>query len=72
MKTEDLQALDASKDFIPYYESDGHRLYHYVAQNASIPVAAHLSDMEVGKSIIRQMDCILMVLTLKIPFLLKI
>ena len=49
MKTEDLQALDASKDFIPYYESDGHRLYHYVAQNASIPVAAHLSDMEVGK-----------------------
>lgn len=49
MKTEDLQALDASKDFIPYYESDGHRFYHYVAQNASIPVAAHLSDMEVGK-----------------------
>ena len=49
MKTEDLQALDVSKDFIPYYESDGHRLYHYVAQNASIPVAAHLSDMEVGK-----------------------
>ena len=49
MKTEDLQALDTSKDFIPYYESDGHRLYHYVAQNASIPVAAHLSDMEVGK-----------------------
>ena len=27
----------------------GHRFYHYVAQNASIPVAAHLSDMEVGK-----------------------
>ena len=49
MKTEDLQVLDASKDFIPYYESDGHRFYHYVAQNASIPVAAHLSDMEVGK-----------------------
>ena len=49
MKTEDLQALDASKDFIPYYESDGHRFYHYVAQNASIPVAAHISDMEVGK-----------------------
>ena len=49
MKTEDLQALDASKDFIPYYESDGHRFYHYVAQNASIPVSAHLSDMEVGK-----------------------
>lgn len=49
MKTEDLQALDASKDFIPYYESDGHRFYHYVAQNASIPVAYHLSDMEVGK-----------------------
>ena len=49
MKTEDLQALDASKDFIPYYESDGHRFYHYVAQNTSIPVAAHLSDMEVGK-----------------------
>ena len=49
MKTEDLQALDASKDFIPYYESDGHRVYHYVAQNASIPVAAHISDMEVGK-----------------------
>ncbi len=49
MKTEDLQALDASKDFIPYYESDGHRFYHYVAQNASIPVAAHFSDMEVGK-----------------------
>ena len=49
MKTEDLQAIDASKDFIPYYESDGHRFYHYVAQNASIPVAAHLSDMEVGK-----------------------
>ena len=49
MKIEDLQALDASKDFIPYYESDGHRFYHYVAQNASIPVAAHLSDMEVGK-----------------------
>ncbi|EFO00780.1 glucosaminidase domain-containing protein [Streptococcus mitis] len=49
MKTEDLQALDASKDFIPYYESDGHRFYHYVAQNASIPVAAHLSDMEAGK-----------------------
>ena len=49
MKTEDLQALDVSKDFIPYYESDGHRLYHYVAQNASIPVASHLSDMEVGK-----------------------
>ena len=49
MKTEDLQALDAGKDFIPYYESDGHRFYHYVAQNASIPVAAHLSDMEVGK-----------------------
>ena len=49
MKTEDLQALDTSKDFIPYYESDGHRFYHYVAQNASIPVAAHLSDMEVGK-----------------------
>ena len=49
MKTEDLEALDASKDFIPYYESDGHRFYHYVAQNASIPVAAHLSDMEVGK-----------------------
>ena len=49
MKTEDLQALDASKNFIPYYESDGHRFYHYVAQNASIPVAAHLSDMEVGK-----------------------
>ena len=49
MKTEDLQALDASKDFIPYYESDGHRFYHYVAQNASIPVAAHLSYMEVGK-----------------------
>lgn len=49
MKTEDLQALDASKDFIPYYESDGHRFYHYVAQNASVPVAAHLSDMEVGK-----------------------
>ena len=49
MKTEDLQSLDASKDFIPYYESDGHRFYHYVAQNASIPVAAHLSDMEVGK-----------------------
>ena len=23
--------------------------YHYVAQNASIPVATHLSDMEVGK-----------------------
>ena len=49
MKTEDLQALDASKDFIPYYESDGHRFYHYVAQYASIPVASHLSDMEVGK-----------------------
>ena len=49
MKTEDLQVLDASKDFIPYYESDGHRFYHYVAQNASIPVASHLSDMEVGK-----------------------
>ncbi len=49
MKTEDLQALDASKDFIPYYESDGHRFYHYVAQNASIPVASHVSDMEVGK-----------------------
>lgn len=49
MKTEDLQALDVSKDFIPYYESDGHRFYHYVAQNASIPVAFHLSDMEVGK-----------------------
>ena len=49
MKTEDLQALDASKDFIPYYESDGYRFYHYVAQNASIPVASHLSDMEVGK-----------------------
>ena len=49
MKTEDLQALDASKDFIPYYESDGHRFYHYVAQNASIPVASHISDMEVGK-----------------------
>ena len=49
MKTEDIQALDASKDFIPYYESDGHRFYHYVAQNASIPVASHLSDMEVGK-----------------------
>ena len=49
MKTEDLQALDASKDFIPYYESDGHRFYHYVAQNASIPVASHLSDMEIGK-----------------------
>ncbi|KEQ38374.1 cell wall binding repeat family protein [Streptococcus mitis] len=49
MKTEDLQALDASKDFIPYYESDGHRFYHYVAQNASIPVSTHLSDMEVGK-----------------------
>ena len=49
MKIEDLQALDASKDFIPYYESDGHRFYHYVAQNASIPVASHLSDMEVGK-----------------------
>lgn len=49
MKTEDLQALDASKDFIPYYESDGHRFYHYVAQNASIPAASHLSDMEVGK-----------------------
>ncbi|MDG8772203.1 glucosaminidase domain-containing protein [Streptococcus pneumoniae] len=49
MKTEDLQALDASKDFIPYYESNGHRFYHYVAQNASIPVASHLSDMEVGK-----------------------
>lgn len=49
MKTEDLQALDASKDFIPYYESDGHRFYHYVSQNASIPVASHLSDMEVGK-----------------------
>lgn len=49
MKTEDLQALDVSKDFIPYYESDGHRFYHYVAQNASIPVASHLSDMEVGK-----------------------
>ena len=49
MKTEDLQALDAGKDFIPYYESDGHRFYHYVAQNASIPVASHLSDMEVGK-----------------------
>ena len=49
MKTEDLQALDASKDFIAYYESDGHRFYHYVAQNASIPVASHLSDMEVGK-----------------------
>lgn len=49
MKTEDLQALDASKDFIPYYESDGHRFYHYVAQNASIPVASHLSYMEVGK-----------------------
>ena len=49
MKTEDLQALDASKDFIPYYESDGHRFYHYVAQNASVPVASHLSDMEVGK-----------------------
>lgn len=49
MKTEDLQALDASKDFIPYYESDGHRFYHYVSQYASIPVAYHLSDMEVGK-----------------------
>ena len=49
MKTEDLEALDASKDFIPYYESDGHHFYHYVAQNASIPVAYHLSDMEVGK-----------------------
>ena len=49
MKIEDLQALDASKDFIPYYESDGHRFYHYVAQNASIPVASHISDMEVGK-----------------------
>ena len=49
MKTEDLQALDASKDFIPYYESDGHRFYHYVTQYASIPVASHLSDMEVGK-----------------------
>ena len=49
MKTEDLQALDASKNFIPYYESDGHRFYHYVSQYASIPVAYHLSDMEVGK-----------------------
>ena len=49
MKTEDLQALDASKDFIPYYESDEHRFYHYVSQYASIPVASHLSDMEVGK-----------------------
>ena len=49
MKTEDLQALDASKDFIPYYASAGYHFYHYVAQNASIPVASHLSDMEVGK-----------------------
>ena len=49
MKTEDLQAIDASKNFIPYYESDGHRFYHYVSQYASIPVAYHLSDMEVGK-----------------------
>ena len=49
MKIEDLQALDTSKDFIPYYESDGHRFYHYVSQYASIPVASHLSDMEVGK-----------------------
>ena len=71
MKTEDLQALDASKDFIPYYESDGHRLYHYVAQNASIPVAAHLSDMEVGKKYYSADGLHFDGFKLEIPFLFK-
>ena len=71
MKTEDLQALDASKDFIPYYESDGHRFYHYVAQNASIPVASHLSDMEVGKKYYSADGLHFDGFNLEIPFLFK-
>lgn len=71
MKTEDLQALDASKDFIPYYESDGHRFYHYVAQNASIPVASHLSDMEVGKKYYSADGLHFEGFNLENPFLLK-
>ena len=71
MKTEDLQALDASKDFIPYYESDGHRFYHYVAQNASIPVASHLSDMEVGKKYYSADGLHFDGFKLEIPFLFK-
>ena len=71
MKTEDLQALDASKDFIPYYESDGHRFYHYVAQNASILVASHLSDMEVGKKYYSADGLHFDGFNLEIPFLFK-
>ncbi len=71
MKTEDLEALDASKDFIPYYESDGHRFYHYVAQNASIPVASHLSDMEVGKKYYSADGLHFDGFNLEIPFLFK-
>ena len=71
MKTEDLQALDVSKDFIPYYESDGHRFYHYVAQNASIPVASHLSDMEVGKKYYSADGLHFDGFNLEIPFLFK-
>ena len=71
MKTEDLQALDSSKDFIPYYESDGHRFYHYVAQNASIPVASHLSDMEVGKKYYSADGLHFDGFNLEIPFLFK-
>ena len=71
MKTEDLQALDVSKDFIPYYESDGHRFYHYVAQNASIPVASHLSDMEVGKKYYSADGLHFDGFKLEIPFLFK-
>ena len=71
MKTEDLQALDASKDFIPYYESDGHRFYHYVSQYASIPVASHLSDMEVGKKYYSADGLHFDGFKLEIPFLFK-
>ena len=71
MKTEDLQALDSSKDFIPYYESDGHRFYHYVAQNASIPVASHLPDMEVGKKYYSADGLHFDGFNLEIPFLFK-
>lgn len=71
MKTEDLQALDASKDFIPYYESDGHHFYHYVSQYASIPVASHLSDMEVGKKYYSADDLHFDGFNLENPFLFK-
>lgn len=49
MNKKDLIAVNKDNDFIPYFESDGKYFYHEIAPQASIRLAPHISDMEVGK-----------------------